>query len=227
MDALLLGTSWDMVASWLPGFWSAFQISLALTGVTLLLGLPLGLLLALCVKAKTPLLRVPALVLVEFGRGVPALVLLQLMYFGLPSVSISLTAFVAATVALTWNFGAYSSEVFRAGLDAVAAGQREAATSLGLSEVDTYRFILLPQGLRVATPALLGMAILTFQSTSLCFAIALPEIMSYAYRVGATTFHYFTALSIAGVFFATVSIPAAFLVSWVERRAGSSSRARG
>jgi polar amino acid transport system permease protein len=227
MDALLSGPSWSEVLSWLPGFWAGFKLSVQLTVVALVIGLPLGLLLALGVKARSLALRVPCLFLVELGRGAPALVLLQFIYFGLPSAGLPIGAFAAATVALSWTVSAYSSEVIRAGLDAVAAGQREAAIALGLRGVDIYRFVLLPQGLRVATPALMGLSILLFQGTSLCFAISLPEIISRAYDIGANTFHYFPALAIAGLFFAAVCIPAAFLVSWVERRAGFGSRSKG
>lgn len=227
MDTLLMGVTWSDVVSWLPSFWAGFEISIKLTALALVIGFPLGLLLALGVKAKLLLIKIPAFTLVELGRGAPALVLLQFMYFGLPSANLPLSAFAAATVALSWNAGAYSSEIIRAGLGAVGAGQNEAATALGLSRMDAYRFILLPQGLRVATPALMGLAILTFQGTSLAFAISLPEIISRAYFVGSTTFHYFPALTIAGLFFATVCIPASFLVSWVERRSGSGSRSRG
>ncbi len=222
-----MGVTWDEIVSWLPGFWAGFLISIKLTALALIIGFPLGLVFALGVKAKSLVFRIPAFVLVELGRGAPALVLLQFMYFGLPTVNMPLSAFASATIALSWNAGAYASEIIRAGLGAVAAGQTEAATALGLSRRDTYQFILLPQGLRVATPALMGLAILTFQGTSLCFAISLPEIISRAYNVGANTFHYFPALTIAGLFFAAVCIPASFLVSWVEHRAGSGSRSRG
>lgn len=227
MDALLTGPGWDEIASWLPEFWAGFLISIKLTAASLLLGLPLGLAFALGVKARSFSFRIPALLLVELGRGAPTLVLLQFVYFGLPSVGMPLGAFAAATAALTWGTGAYTSEIIRAGIDSVPAGQREASIALGLTRVDLYRFVLLPQGLRVATPALMGLAILLFQGTSLCFAISLPDIISRAYAIGASTFHYFTALTIAGLFFAVVCIPAAFLVSWIERRAGTGSRNRG
>jgi len=227
MDALLGGPSWSEIAAWLPDFWAGFVLSVELTVFSLLIGLPLGLAFALGVKAPSSALRIPAFLLVELGRGAPALVLLQFMYFGLPSAGMPLSAFAAATVALSWSTGAYSSEIIRAGLDSVAAGQREACLALGLNRRDAYRFVLLPQGLRVATPALMGLAILLFQGTSLCFAISLPEMISRAYAIGASTFHYFTALAIVGLFFAAVCIPAAFLVSWVERRAGTGSRNRG
>lgn len=218
-----MGVTWNEIVSWLPDFWAGFLVSIKLTSLTLLIGFPLGLAFALAVKAKSLALRVPAFCMVELGRGTPALVLLYFIYFGLPSANMTLSAFAAATIALSWNVSAYASEIIRAGLDGVAEGQKQAAIALGLRGADTYRFILLPQGLRIATPALLGQAILIFQATSLCFAISLPEIISRAYNIGSSTFHYFAALTIAGLFFAMVCIPAAFLVSWVERRSAVAS----
>lgn len=224
LDMLLMGVTWADVLSWLPSFWRGFLISMQVTAVALAIGIPLGLLFALGVQSKARGLRWLALVLVEIGRGAPALVLLQFVYYGLPSAGLSLSAFLAAALALSWNTGAYTSEIIRAGLDAIPAGQKEAANALGLSRLDELRFVLLPQGLRIAVPALMGFSILVFQGTSLCFAIALPEIVSRAYDVGAMYFFYFPALAVAGLFFAAVCIPAAFLVEWVEHRAGAYTR---
>lgn len=174
--------------AWFPDLLGGFGISLEVTGVCLLLGIPLGLLLALGVQAKSASVRWLALVVVEIGRGTPALILLQFAYFGLPTAGITLSSFVAASLALAWCTGAYTSEIIRAGLQAVPAGQQEAADAIGLNHVDALRYVILPQGLRVAVPALLGFSIIMLQASSLCFTIALPEVVSQAYIVGSTTF---------------------------------------
>jgi polar amino acid transport system permease protein len=206
---------------WLPELLSGLSISLQVTALSLALGIPFGLLLALGVLAKGRVIRILALFLVEVGRGAPALVLLQFIYFGLPTTGLTLGSFSAAVIALAWNTGAYTSEIIRASLQSIAHGQREAAVSIGLNRFDELRYVLLPQGLRVALPALLGFSILIFQGTSLCFTIALPELISRAYEIGSTTFRYFPALLAAGVLYACISIPASLLVSHVEKRAGS------
>ena len=89
-----------------------------------------------------------------------------------------------------------------------------------MTYLDELRFVLIPQGLRVALPALLSFSILIFQGTSLCFTIALPELISRAYEIGSMTFRYFPVLLLAGVLYASISIPAALIVDHVERRAG-------
>lgn len=220
MSGMFLGATWEDVVSWLPDLWAGFLISLRVTFFSLLLGIPAGLLLAVGQQVRARPLRWLCLAVVELGRGAPALVLLQFIYFGLPSVGMSITSFVSAVMALAWSTGAYTSEILRAGLDAVPQGQHEATAALGLSRLDALRFVIVPQGFRVALPALLGFSILVFQGTSLCFTIALQEIISRAYDIGNTTFLYFPALAVAALFFAAVCIPASLLVSWIEQRTG-------
>jgi polar amino acid transport system permease protein len=224
MTGLLMGATWSDIVSWLPDLWAGFLISLRVTFFSLLFGIPLGLCLALGLQLRSKPARWISLGIVELGRGAPALVLLQFIYFGLPSTGISITSLVSAVLALAWSTGAYTSEIIRAGLDAVPPGQQDATNALGLSRLDALRFVIVPQGLRVATPALLGFSILVFQATSLCFTIALQEIISRAYDIGNTTFLYFPALAVAGLFYAAVCIPASVLVSVIEQRVGHYAR---
>jgi polar amino acid transport system permease protein len=208
----------DFWQEWFPTLLEGFGISVKVTAVCLALGIPLGLILALGVQAKSSIVRWISLIVVEIGRGTPALILLQFAYFGLPSAGITLTAFTAASLALAWSTGAYTSEIIRAGLDAVPYGQKEAAAAIGLSRMDSLRYIVLPQGLRVALPALLGFSIIMLQATSLCFTIALPEIVSQAYIVGSNTFRYLPVFLLAAMMFGAVCIPATVLVTTLERR---------
>ena len=210
----------DFWAEWFPTLFDGFLLSLEVTAVCLVLGIPLGLVLALGVQSKAAATRWLALTVVEIGRGTPVLILLQFAYFGLPTAGLTLSSFTAAGLALAWCTGAYTSEIIRAGLEAVPFGQTEAATAIGLSHTDALRYIILPQGLRVAIPALLGFSILMLQSTSLCFTIALPEVVSQAYVVGSNTFRYMPIFLLAGLMFAAVCIPATICVSLLERRLG-------
>lgn len=224
MNNLWMGTTWAEIAGWLPQLLAGLSISLKVTAATLITGIPLGLLFALAVQAKSRLISWTALVLVEIGRGTPALVLLQFIYFGLPQVELSLSSFASAWIALSLSTAAYTSEILRAGLQSVPAGQAEAAHALNMSRLDELRFVILPQGIRVAVPPLFGFAILVFQSTSLCFAIALPEIVSQANEIGSMTFKYFPVLTITGLIFAAICIPASVAVGWLEHSAGRALR---
>lgn len=203
---------------WFPDLWHGLLLSLQVTALALLVGIPVGLIFALGVSSRALPLRWLTVVLVELGRGAPALILLQYFYFGLPSAHITLTAYSAAALALAYCTGAYTSEILRGGLDAVAQGQREAADVIGLNALDSLRFVILPQALRIAIPALLGFSIMIFQASSLCFTIALPELVSRASMIGSSTFQYMPVLVLAGLMYAALCIPAALLVGNLERR---------
>ena len=205
--------------AWLPPLLDGLLVSVEVTGVCLLLGVPLGLALALGAQSRSPASRWPALAVVETGRGAPLLILLRFAS-GLPSAGLPLSSFAAASLAMAWCTGAYTSEIIRAGLDAVPRGQKEAAAVLGLTGLDALRYVVLPQGLRVALPALLGFAVAMLQASSLCFAIALPELVSQAYRVGSATSRYLPVLTLAALLYAAICIPATLAVAGLERRLG-------
>jgi polar amino acid transport system permease protein len=206
----------------LPGLWTSVQLTFTL----LAMGLPLGLLLAVGLSARLRLVRLLTLAAVEVGRGVPALVLIYLVYFGLPQAGLTVGAFAAGSIALAVSFGAYTSEVFRAGLAAVPSGQLEAARALGLAPAKTFRLVVLPQAVRIVTPSLLGWAIVYFQATSLCFAIAVPELLSRAYTLATTTFQYLGILTLAAILYAVVCIPSSRLIARIERRRANATPSR-
>ncbi|MET9833687.1 amino acid ABC transporter permease [Streptomyces sp. NPDC006385] len=201
-----------------PQLLDGLKTSVQLSAGSLGLGMPLGLLLALGSASRIRPIRYVVIGLVEIGRGTPALVMLQIVYFGLPSQGLSLTNFVSATLALALTTGAYASEIIRGGLQSVPQGQLEASGALGMSRFATLRFIVIPQGLRVAIPSLLGLAILIFQATSLAYTIAIPELLQAAYQVGSATFKYLSVLSLAGLMYLAITIPASWLTERVERR---------
>ena len=205
-------------ADYLPTLLDGLKLSVGITAASLRFGIPLGLMLALATASPSKVPRAVAIAFVEVGRGAPALVVLQLVYFGLPGVGLSMGSITAACVALALTTGAYTSEILRAGLQSVAAGQREASEALGMNKLDELRFVILPQGLRVALPALVGFAIIIFQTTSLTFTIAVPELLSRAYSIGSSTFDYLSVLVLAGLLYAAISIPATWLTVGIERR---------
>lgn len=204
----------------LPQLLDGLVISLEVTGAALGIGIPLGLFLALGVQSKNRPFNLISLFIVEIGRGAPALVVLQFAYFGLPSAGLTLSSFAAAVFALAWNTGAYTSEIIRAGLESVPFGEIEASSAMGMVRTDTLRFVIIPQGLRVAAPALLGFATQMLQASSLCFAIALPELTSNAYMIGTTSFRYMEILSLAGILYAAICVPATIAVGVLEQRLG-------
>ncbi|MFJ8540294.1 amino acid ABC transporter permease [Streptomyces sp. NPDC093591] len=201
-----------------PQLLDGLKISAQLVAGSLALGMPLGLLLALGSASRVMPVRYAVIALVEVGRGTPALVMLQIVYFGLPEQGLSLSSFVSAMLALALTTGAYASEIIRGGLQSVPQGQLEAADALGMSRLSVLRFIVIPQGLRVAIPSLMGLSILIFQATSLAYSIAVPELLGAAYSYGSSTFKYLSVLSLAGLMYLSITVPASWLSERVERR---------
>jgi len=205
----------------LPSLLHGLLLSIEVTGASLGIGLPVGFWLALMASSNRRRVSLPTIAVVEVGRGLPALVVLEFVYFGGPNIGVKLAAVAAAIIALAWNTAAYTSEIFRGGFLAVPKGMREAALALGLSDVHTFRHVILPEGLRIALPGLMGWAIVTFQGTSLAFTIGVPELLSHAYEIASVNFLYLDVLSLVGLLYAAIAVPGAWLVRYTERRLGA------
>jgi polar amino acid transport system permease protein len=191
------------------------SMSIRLALLTFAIGLPAGLLLAVASFSPAKAVRIISILLVEIGRGTPALVMLQLVYYGIP---VTLTGFLSAGIALALTTAAYTSEIIRGGLQAVPEAEIEAGHALGLKNFHVMRDIVIPQGLRIAVPPLLGFCIIMFQATSLAFTIAVPELLAQARSIANVNFHYFNVFVIAGLLYAVITIPASLLTDRLERK---------
>lgn len=204
--------------NWIGELSAGLLVSVKLTFAVVAVGLPLGLALAVAISAGPRPVRWLAIAVVEVARGVPALVVLYLVYFGLAQVDLTLQAFAAGALALGFTMAGYTTEIFRAGIAAVPYGQREASRAVGLGRSQELRYVVLPQAVRIVIPPILGYVVLFFQATSLAFAIAIPELLSRAYTIGSTTFQYLNVLVLAALLYAAVAIPASQLIDFLERR---------
>ncbi|MBO9522828.1 MAG: amino acid ABC transporter permease [Nocardioidaceae bacterium] len=212
---------WSEWQDYLPAYLDGLSVTLKLTGVSLLVGLPLGVALSLALTAPAKAIRWPAVLVVEVGRGAPALVVLYFVYYGLPQLGLTWTSFVCATIALGFTTAAYTADIFRAGVNSIPVGHREAAQALGLSHWKELRLIVLPQAIRVVIPPLVGFCILLYQGTSLAYAVSVPELLSRAYSQASITYQFTTTLVLAGLVYAFVSLAAVALLRarWPRRSA--------
>lgn len=190
----------ELIPQLLPGLWVTLQLTVA----ALAIGFPLGVCLA--VGSSTRGLRWPVIALVEIGRGAPGLILLYVVYYGLPQLHVTLSSFPSAVLAIGLTTAAYSCEVFRAGIRAVGHGQREASQALGLNAFNEFRLVVLPQAIKIVVPPLIGMTIIVYQGTSLAYAVSVPELLSRAYNIGTITFEFLSPLSLAGAMYAVISL---------------------
>ena len=196
-------------------------LTIGLAVATLPFGLALGLLVALGQRSKNRLLHFSGTLFTTVFRGLPELLTLYLVYFGFPVVLRKLVAaagfdgtfdmppFVAGMVALGLVIAAFSSEVWNGALNAISAGQSEAARSLGLGAAQSFRLVVLPQLYRVALPGIGNNWMVLLKDTSLVSVITLQELMFVTTRANVVTkeaFFFFGLASLIYLFFSVVSM---------------------
>jgi polar amino acid transport system permease protein len=156
-----------------------------------------------------------------FFRGVPVLVQIVFWYNALPVLTnnaINLPALVAGTVALGLNEGAYMTEIIRSGLVSVDPGQREAARALGMTKAKAMRCIVMPQALRVIIPPTGNQFIAMLKTTSLLFAIAVPEIFATGTDIYGRNFKYFEVLAVVSIWYLLLTGLLTLIQKGIERR---------
>ena len=200
---------------WGPQIYSAIWVTLGITFFAYILALIVGMLIALGRMSKSKPLQMFSKGYVEVARGVPTLVILFLIYFGLPSFGIIFDAFWAGVVGLGLSMGGYIAEVFRSGFQAIHAGQREAALAVGMTPFKSFRFILFPLAIRIIVPPMLNMLILLLKDSSLCALITTPELLLTAKDIASSTFLPMHLYLLVGVIYLSLSLP----MSFVARRA--------
>jgi His/Glu/Gln/Arg/opine family amino acid ABC transporter permease subunit len=197
-------------------------ITVELTLVVITLSLIFALFVALAGMSRITPLRWLVKSYIEVMRGTPLLLQLIYVYYVLPEAGIRLNAFTAGVLALTLNYSAYISEVYRGGILAISRGQRDAAAALGMTNALAMRRIILPQAIRIVLPTLGNYFIGLFKDTALCSAVSIQELVFTAQVHAALSFQYFTLYTIVALMYFAVSFPAARLVNYLERvtRAG-------
>ncbi|WP_087023666.1 amino acid ABC transporter permease [Thaumasiovibrio subtropicus] len=158
---------------------------------------------------------------ISFFRGTPLLVQLFLLYYGLPQVMpifIGMDAFTAAVIGLTLHFAAYMAESIRAAIIGVDRSQREAALSIGMTESQAMRRIILPQAARVALPSLMNYFIDMIKSTSLAFTLGVAEIMAKAQMEASSSFKFFEAFLAVALIYWGVVVLLTRVQLWAENK---------
>lgn len=187
------------------------------------LGLLGGLILALLASVRHPLVRWPLMAWVDFFRAFPPLVLLVLLFAGLPFAGLELGGFACVAIAFFLNTGAYYGEILRAGIDSVASGQIEAARSTGLSRLQTMAYVVLPQAVRNVLPDLMSNTLEVVKLTSLGSVVAVPELLFQARQAQSVTYNP-TPIVMAAVIYFLILWPLVRLLSRLENRALAARR---
>ncbi len=211
---------WDWAYAWevLPILAEASVVTLQATLMGFLLALVLGLVFAVGRMAGPAWLRLAVAGVVEFVRSTPLLIQIFFLYYVMPEFGVTLDAMPAGVLALGLHYGAYCSEVYRAGLENVPKGQWEASLALNLSPLTTFKNVILPQAIPPIVPALGNYLVALFKETPLLSVIAVLELMQTAKILGSESFQYTEPITLVGLFFLVFSLVSAALIRQVERR---------
>lgn len=199
-------------------FVNGAKFTIFLAFFTVLIGVMLGVILALMKLSKKKILNLIATVYVEFIRGTPVLVQLYIVFYGLPHIGISLPDFVAGIIALSVNSAAYVAEIIRAGIQAVDKGQMEAARSLGMPPAMAMRYIIIPQAIKNILPALGNEFIVVIKESSIASIIGIHELMYNADTVRGNTFQPFAPLIVAAIIYFLMTFTLSKIIGTFERR---------
>lgn len=201
----------------LPVLLSYLPLTMQMATIAMFFALILSCLLAVIRVSKVPVLNGLSLLFISFFRGTPLLVQLFLFYYGLPQLMsslIAITGVTAAVLGLTLHFSAYMAESIRAAIVGIDRSQTEASLSIGMTQSQLMRRIILPQATRVATPTLMNYFIDMIKATSLAFTLGVTELMGATQKEAAGSFLYLEAfLLVALIYWAMVEV-----LSWGQRR---------
>ncbi|WP_075804234.1 amino acid ABC transporter permease [Pseudomonas putida] len=194
-------------------------MTLAFTGACAVLGSLLGFAVSMLRQLKTPLVRLPLTLYVEFFRGTPLLIQLFWVFFCFPVVfGLDIPPYVSVLIALTLFMGAITSETFRGALKSIASEQHDACTALGLGSKVKVLYVIFPQALLRAVPPLLSNIVSLFKESALISSVGVADLMFVGQNISNSTARPVEFLSAVAVIYFLVAFPLTRLVGVVEGR---------
>jgi ectoine/hydroxyectoine ABC transporter permease protein EhuD len=210
--------SWQDVHDFMPFLLKGTWVTITITCVSMAISLIGGLVIGLARISRRKIVRLPATAFVDIIRGTPLLLQIFYIYYVLPLYGIRLEAFQSGVIGLSMNYSAYLAEVYRAGIQAIPHGQREAAQSLGMSQALVMRRVVLPQAVRIVIPPIGNYFIALFKDSALVSVIAISELLRSGELLASTTYKHFEIFTMVAAIYMAISYPASWLVTWSERR---------
>ena len=193
-------------------------VTVQVTVLAFLLSSALGLVLALCKLSPLRAVSWTASTVINVIRGLPIIVQLFYIYFVLPDLGIQLSAFQAGVIGLGIAYSAYQAENFRAGIEAVDPGQREAALATGMSHALLMRRVVLPQASRIALPPYGNTLVMMLKDSSLVSTITVAEMTRAGQLIASSTFQNMTVYTLVALLYLALSLPLVWGLKHVERR---------
>lgn len=191
----------SQLAMFLPPLLAGAWWTIALSFTAAFGAVAIGLVVCMCKMSQSAVISRAANVYIEIIRGTPLLLQLFYLYYALPEIGVVMPAFLAGVLGLSLNFGAYLAELFRAGIQSVDSGQRQAARSLGMSSVLVFYLVVLPQALRNIFPALGNYALVLVKDSSLVAVISVLELMRAGELLASATFKALEVYTLVGALY--------------------------
>jgi polar amino acid transport system permease protein len=208
---------WELIERYLPSILKGMGTTIEIAAAVVVTGLALGLLLATIRAWRFTPVNALIVVFVDMFRALPPLVLVLLIYFGLPSVGINLPSFTVLWLVLSLVLAAFAEEIFWAGILSVPKGQWEAARSTGFGFLATLVYIVLPQAVRLTVPPITNRTVAITKNTALGTVIGVPEILNQA-TTGQSFSGNATPLMMGAIAYVLLFIPVVALGRWLETR---------
>ena len=214
-----MNIDWSIAVTYWPDLLVGAKVTLQITILSLLIGTVVGLALALARISRLWFISWPAYAYIEFFRTTPPLVQIVWFYFVIPVlIGYELNSFQAASLALGLNIAAFLAEIFRSGIQGIDITQKDASLVLGLSRVEMYRFVILPQAMRIVLPPTATTVMLLIKGTALASAVGTMELMRVGQLISIETFRPMEVISLVAVAYFIVTYPIAFGARYLERR---------
>lgn len=208
----------------LPQLLHGASVSLRIAGLSFLIGITGGTFLGIAQTRSKGFIRFLITAFVTLLRGTPMLVQIVFLYYVLSMTGLHLSAFVAAVCAIGLNSSAYMSQIVKSGISSVAKGQIEAAQTLGISKLDTLRYIILPQALRVVLPAFGNESITLIKDSSLASFVGVVELYKEGQTIISQTYDALTVYFALALMYLIMTTSIAYLVSLLEKRLNRHAR---
>ena len=209
----------------LPILLQGAVVTVQVTVLSFLLSSVLGLALALMKLSPVRALSWTGTAVINVIRGLPIIVQLFYIYFVLPDIGIQLSAFQAGVIGLGIAYSAYQAENFRGGIEAVDAGQREAAQAMGMRSAMIMRRVILPQAFRIALPPYGNTLVMMLKDSSLVSTITVAEMTRQGQLIAASTFQNMTVYTLVALLYLIMSLPLVYGLRRLERRLGAGRKA--
>ncbi len=209
---------WNVISKSIPLYWDAMLLTLKIGWIGVALATLIGLVSAVVIHFRIPVLSVIFKIYIEIFRNTPLLIQLFFLYFALPKIGVKISAEVCGWLGLGLLGGSYMSEAFRIGIEAIDNVQRESALSLGMTDFQVMIHVILPQALSYSTPAFVANIIFLLKETSVFSAISLMDLMFRAKDLIGLYYNTAEYLALLVVFYLIILLPVSVLGTVLERR---------